>query len=176
MIRDEEAGRARGFRSKAEPSGGKLGHGLRLSERSSERQAPQTLFEGPGGIVHRPGLDDEETFRVEAERHETGPVRVPPLACHLSRQAPEQEFAAVERHSASSNRGEGEAERGGRVAIGSGLDLMQPRLGESVEKLLPPEREKAGKRVQFPHRGRKETPTRRRPSAIANLPLAGGGI
>ncbi len=82
------------MRGKAEPPGGKLGHGFQLSERSDERQALQTLFERPGGIMHRPCLDDEETHGIEAEGHEARSVGVSPFACRLFGQAPEQDFAA----------------------------------------------------------------------------------
>jgi hypothetical protein len=116
------------LRGNAEAAGGKLGHDLRLSERACERQALQPFFERPGGIQHRPCLDDEETRGVEAESNETWPVRVSPFACGLLGEAPEQELPAPPPAHCTSDHGKGESERGRGVAVGGGLDLVQPRL------------------------------------------------
>lgn len=121
------------MRGKAEAAGGKLGHDLGLSERACERQALQPFFQRPGGVQHRPCLDDEETRRVEAESHEAWPVRVSPFACGLLGEAPEQELPAPRPAHPSSDHGKGEGERGRGVAVGGGLDLVQSRLNKPLQ-------------------------------------------
>lgn len=138
MTGDEEAGRARGLRGKAEAAGGKLRHDLGLSERPYERQALQPFFQRPGGVQHRPCLDEEETRRVEAERNEAWPVGVSPFACGTFSEAPEQELSAPSPGLGFSDHGKGEGKRGRGVAVGGGLDLVQPRLGEPMQGQFPP--------------------------------------
>jgi len=121
------------LRGKAEAAGGKLGQDLGLSERPDKRQALQPFFQCPGGVQHRPCLDDEETRGVEAESHEAWPVRVSPFACGLLGEAPEQELPVPPPAHCSSDHGKGESERGRGVAVGGGLDLVQPRLVKPLQ-------------------------------------------
>ena len=123
------------MRGKAEAAGGKLGHDLGLPERACERQALKPLFKRPGGIQHGPRLDDEKTGRVEAESHEAMPVRVSPFARGTFSEAPKQEFPARP-PTHSSNHGKGESERGRGIAVGGGLDLVQPGLVEPMQRRL----------------------------------------
>jgi hypothetical protein len=88
MTGEEEAGRARGLRGKAEPAGGKLSQAFRLSERRDKGEALQPLFKRPGSVLHRPCLDDEETRRVETEGNEAWPVRTPPFVCGVLGETP----------------------------------------------------------------------------------------
>lgn len=121
------------MRGKAETAGGKLGHDLGLSERACERQALKPFFQRPGGVQHRPCLDDEETRGVEAESHETWSVWASPFARGTFSEAPEQELPAPPPTHPSSDHGKGESERGRGVAVGGGLDLVQPRLDKPLQ-------------------------------------------
>ena len=56
------------------------------------------------------------------------------------------------------------------VLVLDAVIIARPRF------LPPPERGRAGEGVRLGDRARNRTPTRRWPSAIATLPLAGGGI
>jgi hypothetical protein len=53
---------------------------------------------------------------------------VSPFACGLLGEAPEQELPAPPPAHCTSDHGKGESERGRGVAVGGGLDLVQPRL------------------------------------------------
>jgi hypothetical protein len=149
MAGEEEAGCAPGLRSKTKPSGGKLGQAVCLPKHRDEHQALKSLFERPGGVLHRSCLDDEEARRVEAKSDEARPIRASPFARDVFCEAPQQEFPGRWRCRAVSDRGKGKTERGGGVAVGGRPDLVQSRLVELVEKLLPPERGKVGKGVEF---------------------------
>jgi hypothetical protein len=54
------------LRGKAEAAGGKGGLEGDLREAGEERAALQSFFQGPGGVVRRPCLDDEQARRIEA--------------------------------------------------------------------------------------------------------------
>ena len=123
---EEETGRARGLRGKAEAAARELFPDLGLAKRGDERPALQPLFERPGGVLRRPGLDDEETGGVEALGDEARPVRAPPFSRDALGQAPEHEIAAPGPARALSECGKGKGESGGAVAVGRRLDLVQP--------------------------------------------------
>ncbi len=173
---EEETGRARGLRGKAEAAARELFPDLGLAKRGDERPALQPLFQRPGGVLRRPGLDDEETGGVEALGDEARPVRAPPFARDALGQAPENEIAAPGPARALSECGKGKGESGGGVAIGGRLDLVQPCLKEPVEGKSPvPERGRAGEGLRALTKGHNETPTRRCKLCSVTLPLAGGG-
>ena len=125
---EEETGRARDLRGKAEAAPGKLFPDLGLPKCCDERPALKPLFQRPGGILRRPGLDDEETRGVEAVGDEARPVRAPPFARRVLGQAPEHEIAPRGPGRVLSDRGEGEGESARGVAVGGRLDLVQPCL------------------------------------------------
>jgi hypothetical protein len=91
---EKEAGRARSLCGKTKPPGGKLGQAFRLSECGAKGQALQPLFERPGGVLHRPCLDDEETRRVQTESDEARSIRASPFARNVLGEAPDHELAA----------------------------------------------------------------------------------
>jgi hypothetical protein len=58
---------------------------------------------------------------------------VSPFACGLLGEAPEQELPAPPPAHCLSDQGKGESERGRGVAVGGGLDLVQPRLDKPLQ-------------------------------------------
>jgi len=66
MAGEEQAGGAGGLRGKAKATGGEGGLDGDLREAGEERAALQPFFQGPGGVIRRPGLDDEQARRIEA--------------------------------------------------------------------------------------------------------------
>jgi hypothetical protein len=66
MAGEEQAGGAGGLRSKAEAPGGEESLYGDLREAGAEGAALQSFFQGPGGIVRSPGLDDEKARQIEA--------------------------------------------------------------------------------------------------------------
>jgi hypothetical protein len=164
------------LRGKAKAARDERRFDLDLRKRCDERPALQPLFKRPGGILCRPRLDDEKERRVEAERRKSGPVRSPPFARGIFGEAPQDEAPALGLRGNSGDCGKGESKRGRSVAIGGGLDLVEPALLELAErKLPPPEKGRVGEGVGFRNGSRTMTSTRRWPLAIASLPLAGGG-
>jgi hypothetical protein len=66
MAGEEQAGGAGGLRGKAEATGSERGLDGDLREAGDEGAALQSFSQGPGGVIRRPGLDDEQARRIEA--------------------------------------------------------------------------------------------------------------
>jgi hypothetical protein len=142
MAREQQAGRVRGLRGKAKAARDERRFDLDLRERCDERPALQPLFKRPGGILCRPRLDDEKERGVEAEPRKSGPVRSPPLMRRIFGEAPQDEAPALGLRGSFGDCGKGEGKRGRAIAIGGGLDLVEPALLELMERKfsLRPER------------------------------------
>lgn len=127
MAGEEKAGGAGGLGGKAETAGGKWCLDVDLGEAGDEGTTFQPLFEGPGGVLGRSRLDNEQSRWVEAGPQKTGPIRVSPFPCRLSCQAPQHE-AAMMRACACLDRlgdhGQGEAKSRRTVAIGLRLEFV----------------------------------------------------
>jgi hypothetical protein len=168
MVREQQAGRARGLRGQAEAARGERRLDLDRGQRRDQRAALQPFFQGPGGGCGIARLDDEEKRRVEAVSEEARSIRTPPFARGLPGEAPQYEVAVphpLDRRFGDNRKGE--AKRRGAVAIGDRPDLMQPPTPQRAERFLPPpERGRAGEGVRRSHQARNGTPT---------LPPAGRG-
>ena len=163
------------MRCKTQAAARELFPDLGLAKRGDERPALQPLFECPGGILRRPGLDDEETGGVEALGDEARPVRAPPFERNALGQAPEHEIAMPRLAIALSECGKGKGESSRDIMVGGRLDLVQPCLPEPVEgKRHLSESGKVGEGVRVLTQGHNETPIGRWPLAVATLPFAGG--
>jgi len=88
MPGEEQAGRARCFRRKAETAGEERRFDLDLAEAGGGCAAFQSFFQRPGRIARGSRLDDEEEGRIEAEGKKAGPVRTPPFARGICSEAP----------------------------------------------------------------------------------------
>ena len=66
MVGEEQARGAGGLRGKAEAAGSEGGLDGDLREAGEEGAALQPFFQGPGGVIRRPRLDDEKARRIEA--------------------------------------------------------------------------------------------------------------
>jgi len=131
MAGEEQAGGAGGLRGKAEAPGGEGGLDGDLREAGEEGAALQPFFQGPGGIVRRPCLDNEKARRVEAGSEKSRAIRAPPFPRLGSGQAPQHEAAAIcLRRRGDHGQGEAEGRRG--VAIAFRLELMEAALLEPL--------------------------------------------
>jgi len=127
MVREQQAGRARGLRGQTEAARGERRLDLDGGQRRDQCAAFQPFFQGPGGGCGIARLDDEEKRRVEAVSEKARPIRTPPFARGLLGEAPQYEVAVP--HPLDGRFGDnrkGEAKRRGAVAIGERPDLMQP--------------------------------------------------
>jgi hypothetical protein len=131
MAGEEKTGGAVGLRGEAEAAGGKGRPELDLGKAGDERPAFQSLFQGPGGVLGRPGLDNKKARGVEAGLQQTGPVRAPPFPRRLSCQAPQDEAAAMCLYRFGDH-GQGEAQGRRGVAIALRLELVEAGLLEQA--------------------------------------------
>jgi len=129
MAGEEQAGGAGGLRGQTETAGGEGCLDGDLGEAGDERAALQPFFQGPGGIVCSPGLNDEKARRVEPSPPEGWAVRASPFPALSPRQAPQYEPATIcLRRCGDHGQGEAEGRRG--VAIAFRLELVEARLLE----------------------------------------------
>ncbi len=125
MAGEKEAGRARGFGGKAEAPGEEWRLDCDLAKGCGQRPAFQPFLKGPSGIKLGSCFDDEKAGRIEAEGEKSRPVRAPPFMGGLRREAPQDEGRLLFCSYALADRGKGEGERCGRVAIRGRLDFVQ---------------------------------------------------
>jgi len=175
MVREQQAGRARGLRGKAEAARGERRLDLDRGERGDQRAALQPFFQGPGGGFGIVRLDDEEQRWIEAVSEKPRSIGAPPFARGLPGEAPQHEVAVLypsDRRFGDNGKGEAKCRR--TVAISMGPQLMQPAALELIQGKLPsPKRGRAG--VGVDSLLGDKTPTRRWPLFIATPPLARGG-
>ena len=144
MIRQQQAGCARGLRGKAKPSGGELGLDLDRRQRGNQRAALQALFERPGGAKRVAGLDNEKKCGIEPGSDKARPVSVSPFARGVLGKAPQHEIPvrrSLGRCRGNRRKGKTKCRRG--VAIGLRPDLVQPAALQLFERHLK-QREGAG--------------------------------
>ena len=178
MAGEKEAGRARGLGGKAEAPGEEWRLDCDLAKGCGQRPAFQPFLKGPSGINLGSCFDDEKAGRIEAEGEKSRPVGAPPLMGGFRREAPQDEGRRLFCSYALADRGKGEGNACGRVAIRGRLDFVQAAFLKPVQGELPlPERGRAGEGVRPNNRLHPGTPTlrARRKAGAASLPLAGGG-
>ena len=88
MPGDKQTGRARRLRRKTETTGEERRLDLDLAEAGGGCTAFQAFFQSPSRIARGSRLDDEEEGRVETEGKEACPIRTPPFARGMCREAP----------------------------------------------------------------------------------------
>jgi hypothetical protein len=120
---------------KAEAAGRKRRLDVDLAEAGDEGTAFQPLFEGPGGVLGRSRLDNEQSRWIEAGAQKTWSIRVSPFPCRLSCQAPQHETAMMRACACLyrlGHHGQGEAKSRRAVAIGLWLEFVEAALLEAI--------------------------------------------
>lgn len=134
MTGEEEAWRAGGAGGEPKTPGGELRLDLGLGQACDQGGAFQPFFQSPGGFVRGVCLDDKDARRVEASLEEARSVRASPFLGVPLRHAPQHRSRTLLLD--VGNHGQGKPQPRRRVAIGMGLDLVQPCLVQRAQRAV----------------------------------------